>query len=489
MIEPSAQIESLLTAVALKPGAAEGMRAMMQRESDFPNPLEAKLTGIALDPYGRCFADQVLDAYWSDEPRKQNTLSSIGVEREVIIGSGFHAAVYAAVRVLSGYPKPLVLERDERAGGTFAMTTRPTFHLNSRNRGGSAGLAGDQSASLNYLPGAPIQAANLSMLEYQTNTDMAFVIRLALAQYADVVTNATVLSVSRSGTGAEIEVEGRDPLMAGRVIDARGLGDPDEDGIANGTTILTFPQFMKRMAGMWPLRGMRRVAVVGGGDSAKCAVEALLGIGPQPFMAAAALDTVDRIDWYSDALPTTCEAWQLGIRGRYQAIGRYLRPDRLGARRLTVMDRRARPIALPGTGLIDGRTYDIVVLCTGNKETPIEGLGFDAFDEFEIPDANVVATTHYNLPAFRIGPHAKLPFTRREQEDGVADITANAVSMFRTAPMTAALAATLPAPQRDWGGPCRLLRDGAHLNGAYQRGRTDSVPSSSPLIRQPGFVM
>jgi hypothetical protein len=449
MIEPSAQIESLLTAVALKPGAAEGMRAMMQRESEFQSPLEAKLTGIALDPYGRDFADQVLDAYWSDEPRQQNTLRFSNAEREVIIGSGFHAAVYAAVRVLSGYPKPLVLERNERAGGTFAMTARPTFHLNSRNRAGSGGLAGDQSASLNYLPGAPIQAANLSMLEYQTNTDMAFVIRLALAQYADVLTNAKVLSVSRVGTRAEIEVEDREPVMAGRVIDARGLGDPDDQGIANGTTILTFPQFMQRMAGMWPLRAVRRVAVVGGGDSAKCTVEALLGVGPQPLMAAAALDTVDRIDWYSDELPTTCETWQQGIRGRYQAIGRYLRPDRLGARRLTVMDRRARPVALPGAGLIDGRTYDLVVLCTGNKETSIEGLSFNAFDEYAIPDANVVATEHYNLPAFRVGPHAKLPFTRREREDGVADITANGVSMFRTAPMTASLAATLPAPQRD----------------------------------------
>src|SRR5262249_3080466 len=155
----------------------------------------------------------------------------------------FHAAVYAAIRVLCGYPRPLVLERDARAGGAFAMTTRPTFYLNSRNRAGSAGLAGDQGASLNYLPGAPIQAANVSMAEYQTNTDMAFVIRLALAQFADVVTNANVLSVSRDGAGVEIEIADRDPLPAGRVIDARGLGDPNDQDVANATTILTFGQF------------------------------------------------------------------------------------------------------------------------------------------------------------------------------------------------------------------------------------------------------
>ena len=439
--QPSASIESLLTAVAVKSAASESVRAMTQRESEFPNPLAAKLTGIALDPTARAYADEVLDAYWSDEPRQQETLRTASTGREIIIGSGFHAAVYAAVRVLSGYPKPLVLERAARAGGTFAMSARSTFYLNSRNRAGSAGLAGDQKAALNYLPGAPIQAANVGMREYQTNTDMAFVIRLALAQFADVVTNTTVLSVTRDSTGVEIEVAGRNPLPAGRVIDARGVGDPIAQDVANGTSILTFPQFMARMAGMWPLRGVRRAAVVGAGDSAKCAVESLLGIAPQPFMAAAALDSVDLIDWYAYDLPTSCDQWQQEIRGRYQAIGRYLKPDRL----LTVVSRPARPVALPGAALIDGRAYDLVVVCTGNRETDIDGLDLGSFAQYTTPDATAVAQKHYGLPAFRVGPHAQLPFTTRERDDGIADIPENAVSMFRTATKTAALAATLPA--------------------------------------------
>src|SRR2546429_2316251 len=161
-IEASAPIESLLSAVAVKQGAAEGMRAMMQRESDFPSPLAAKLTGVALDPYGRQVGDQVLDAWWSDEARQQDALSDGSLDREVIIGSGFHAAVYAATRVRSGYPKPLVLERGQRVGGTFAMTARPTFYLNSRHPPGSAGLARHQPANLNYPPPRPLQAANAS---------------------------------------------------------------------------------------------------------------------------------------------------------------------------------------------------------------------------------------------------------------------------------------------------------------------------------------
>lgn len=447
MIHPSALLESMLAAVALQQTASETMQTLQQRASEFDSPLAATLTGIALDPPARQLADQLLDDYWADPTRRQDLLSVDDAEREVIIGSGFHAAVYASVRVLSGYPKPLVLERRPRAGGAFAMTAQPTFYLNSRNRAGNAGLAGDQRASLNYLPGAPIQAANISMAEYQTNTDMALIVRLALAQYADVVTGTEVLAVSATTSGADIALPQRPTLRAGRVIDARGLGDPTDQALANGTTILTFEQFMQRMATAWPLRGVHRVAVLGGGDSAKCTVESCLGISPQPPVAAAALDSVEQIDWYATGLPDTCEQWQRDIRGRYQAIGRYLRADRSGIRRLSVLSRRARPIALPGSALIDGRTYDLAVLCTGNQERNLDGLEFAAFDEYRQPGGTaVVARKHYGLPAFRLGPHARLPFTAQEREDGVADIAANAVSMFRTATKTAALAATLGSP-------------------------------------------
>lgn len=444
VFQPAAPIESLLAAVALNPAAAEGMRTMMDRRSEFPSLLQAQLTGVALDPYGRQVAEQALDTYWSDESRTQTLLRSDTAGREVVVGSGFHAAVYAAIRVLTGHRKPLVLERGRRVGGIFAMSAQPTFQLNTRNRPGTAGLAGDQRASLNYLPGALIQAANVSMSEFQTNADMAFVIRLALAQYADVVTNAEVQSVGGDDSAVNVDLGDRGTLPAGRLIDARGLGDPADQTVADGTTVLTFGQFMHRMATRWPLRGVRCAAVIGGGDAARCAVESFLGIAPQPSMAAAALDYVERIDWYSDELPTTCDSWRQQVRGRYQAIGQYLRPDRFGVRRLNVMARRARPVALPDTALIDGRTYDLVIVCTGSRETTIGGLDFTSFDEYSTADGTVVARQHLGLPAFRVGPHARLPFTRQEQQDGIADIAANAVSMFRTAVKTAVLAATLP---------------------------------------------
>jgi hypothetical protein len=445
MFEPSAPIESILTTVAARESTSAGMRAMMQRETEFASPLAAKLTGIALDPAGRALADQMLDTYWADLPRTADIVNADATNREVIIGGGFHAAVYAAVRVRNGYPKPVVLERGERVGGVFAITARSAFHLNSRNRPGYAGLAGDQGADLNHLPGGLIQATNVSMSEYPTNADMAFVIRLALAQFADVVTRAEVMAVESSGGELEIDTADGDRLTTRRVIDARGVGDPVDWKVANGTTILTFEQFMQRMDTPWPLRGVRRAAIIGGGDSAKCCVESLLGIAPPPLLAAAALDHVARVDWYATDLPADCQAWQQQIRGRYQAVGRHLRPDRFGVRRLNIIGRRARPVALPDAALIDGRAYDLVVWCAGNRETAVDGLDFGLADQYDVDGGTTVARKLYDKPVFRVGPHARLPFTDQERQDGIADRAGNAVAMFRTASKTAALAASLPA--------------------------------------------
>ena len=99
MFKPFAQIESLLSTVSLQPAAAEDMRAMMQRGSEFPSLFAAKLTCIALDANGCDAADRFLNTYWADELRQQNALRTSGTGREVIIGSGFHAATYAAVCV------------------------------------------------------------------------------------------------------------------------------------------------------------------------------------------------------------------------------------------------------------------------------------------------------------------------------------------------------------------------------------------------------
>jgi hypothetical protein len=289
------------------------MTAVEDRASDFASPLEMQLTAIGVNPLARAFAEKIMDDHWSS--RRNETLDYLvrnpGEIREVIIGSGYHAAVYAATRVKAGFPKPFVIEASDRVGGTFAMTQNPTFFLNSRNRPGSIGIAGDRKGSLNNIPGATLQPANLSMSTYQTNADMAFAIRLALAEFAEVVPSTAVVSVDYSSDVDYYLINtAAGTFVANRIIDARGIGAPNYDSVP-ASNILNFPDFMVRMAGRWPLRGVRRAAVVGGGDSANCVVESLLGVGPQgSATTVAALDMVERIDWDAENLPTTCEGWR-----------------------------------------------------------------------------------------------------------------------------------------------------------------------------------
>lgn len=438
----SQEIARLIDNVRRNRSMASGLRVMMEREKEFPDRLAAQLTGIALDPASRAYVDQGLDNFWQFSRRLPY------YSTEVIIGSGFHAAVYAATRVQRGFPRPLVLERSSRAGGVFAFPG-PVFYLNSRNRGGGLGLAGDTGTNPNYLPGAPIQTASLSTGDFQTNADMAFVIRLALAQYADVRTRSEVSEVrSNFDDSYSLYLSNGSAINASRIIDVRGLGDPRDEDKANGSNILTFPQFMRRMAGIWPLRGVRRAAVIGNGDAARVSIEALLGIGPQPAMTPAMLDKVERVDVYG-SLPATMESWCRSERGRYNKIGRSLRPDRFGIKRLNVYPNgRPEPVSLPEMALVNGRAYDLIILATGNREIDIPGLPSYDFGNL---DTRVVKGIPVGLQGFgdnrnifRVGPHAKLPFTIQEEDAGVADIDNNRVSMFRLASKTATLAADLP---------------------------------------------
>lgn len=442
-ISPSPVIEGLLDTLT-RNGLTRGILAATARLDDFDSKLEADLTGLSLDPIARAFAEDELDRVWGDaRENRRNTLRDTETSREVIIGAGYHAAVYAASRVRAGFERPLVLDRAPRVGGVFGGTREPTFYLNSRNRPGDMGPAGDVGASLNHIPGAVIQPANVSMAEYQTNADMAWVIRLTLAQFADVIPDTTVTNVDPSD--GEITINEYGSLFTGRIIDARGLGSPTRFfGTAERSDFVdSFPEFMERMAEPWPLRGLRRVAVIGGGDSAKCAVESLMGLAPSPMMACAALDHVERVDWYALNLPTDCENWLNEVRGRYAPIGRFLRPDRFGTRRLQVINQRVVPAPLSNGVVVDGRTYDLAVACLGNVVQPFDDI-IPSLIFFEVGN-EVVA--RYEQKYYQVGPCADLPFNSRELRQGINLLSENLVAMFRTGLKTALLAATLPAGQ------------------------------------------
>lgn len=450
-MQPSPLVDEVIAGASSE--RMQGVRMIMQRADEFPSMLQAQLTGVGLDPQARNYANAMIDqAFGYNRP-------PVGTVPEIVIGSGFHAATYAATRYLAGKPVPYVFERATYAGGAFAVraadgTYPGVFTLNSRNRRGNPGLSGDNEAQLNYLPGAPIQASALSNAEYQTNADMAFVIRMTLAQYAPdrVFPGVTIQGVERDGDGFLVtyrqESDGAESVIRSqRIIDARGLGDPVS--AANGTTVLTFPQFLQRMSEPWPLRGLRNVAVLGGGDSGKCTVESLLGLGPSAFMASAELDSVNRVDWYATGVADTYDEYCQSNRGRYRAIGRYLRPDKMGNQRLTVFQTRdASPVALPGGPvLVNGRSYDLVIVATGNRVLSVPGLDFPYTANVYLGGTRIIATRndddYGDVMRYRIGPRAGITFDRDEIDAGVADIDNNRVAMFRLATRSAALAVQL----------------------------------------------
>jgi len=442
---PAPVISEVIERVRDKRRMAEGIVACAERGADFSSQLEMELTGVFMIPEARRMMSDALTASWA-RPYPGSSAALDG--REVIIGGGYAAAVYAAGRVRAGFPRPVVLERGrpDQVGGAFAMSLEPVLKLNSRSRPGMGGLP-DQDGALNYVPGGILQPDLLSSAEYHDNAEMAWLIRVTLAQFADVYAQAPVTRVGRDSSGRLYLEFPQGRSLPGRILDARGCGDPValSDGSRLGPRIMTFTQFMERMGGMFPLRGIRRLAVIGGGNSGLCAAESALGIAPRNT-SVIGLDYVRKVDLYAPELDgRTCDAFRQGQRGRYLRLAQYLEGNTSSpSARLGVIAQRATAVPLPEGVLVNERTYDMAVLCTGYALPVLRGIETFTFTDY-LRGTTVLARRAPGLRYYRIGAGADIPFSATETEAGVPAEPANKVSMFRNGPRVAALAITLPA--------------------------------------------
>lgn len=435
-----AVLRPTLTEILTDPSMSDPLRLIQERMSDFPSPETALLAGVGMDRKARAHLDAKLDDMWA-----RTALPSTA--KEVVVGAGLHAAIYCAVRVATGHPPPLVLEKNERAGGAFAMSLQPSFYLNSRNRPGPLSIPGDMEGSLNTLPGSMIQPSFLGGEEYQTNDTLAWVIRVTLGMFARVATGVDVTRIvgSRIYQG---DASTTKFLRADRIILATGLGDPRRTLQLDSPRVLSFSKFMSMMDTPFPLRGLRRVAVVGSGDGAKTAIEALTGQGPTPSFSVAGLDWVERIDWYGCQYPT-CDDWVANNRSRYKAIGRLLPgggvpPQASRVRPLPLMEENTYSEGYDSV-YINFIPYDAVIDCTGFVHINGSAYGprFDWAIENYSRGPRVVARKNINSAGFIVGPAAQLTVGSRELRV-LKNINENNTSMFRYAPRTAALAASLP---------------------------------------------
>lgn len=414
----------------------------------------AALAGIAMNPKAKAHLEARLDEMWAPKkpPKRMNA-------KEVIIGGGLHAAIYARARVMQGHPPPLVLEASERAGGSFAVSKNPSFYLNSRNRPGPLTLPLLDGA-LNVLPGSELQPAHLSNSEYQRNSDLAYVIRTLLAANAKVLTGVRVLEANavrgravfvvgrgyvREGGGLRLSLGSGGFVYAERVILATGLGRPRTLGFQpDDKRILDFAQFMAKMDEPFPLREMGRVAVIGNGDSGKTVIEALMGMGPAgEQLSMAALDRPQKIDWYGVGASLKCQDFEQNARSRYKPIGRLL-PFQGRVTQAPVKPQG--PASVFGAGFdccyVDERPYDHVIVCLGYEPLPLTGA---EMTQAATAGGRLVGKQN-EKGMYTIGPAANLDISVAELASSRAFEIApeNKTAIFRYADRTAALAASLP---------------------------------------------
>jgi hypothetical protein len=424
-----------LAQVRRDPGMGAAMRALEKR-GDL-DPLRASLAGAGMVESSREYMDEMLDDRWERTPVPATV-------DELVVGAGLHAAIYCAVRQAEGHPRPLVLEARDLAGGAMAFGRRAGFYLNSRNRPGGLSSPG-RNGALNVLPAAPVQPADLSADEFQRSVDVAYVVRMTLAMSARVRTGARVLSVEPDPDGGPYAVTWGDSrvLKARRVVWACGLGEPILRGALK---LITFPDLMARMDETFPLRGLRRVAVVGAGDSGKTAIEALTGQGPRPGWSPASVDYVEKIDWYGvTAAQRNRDGWVSCARSRYRRIGGLLPQVAGGEARVLPRGNASSLSSGYEMAFVDDRPYDLVVDCRGYRldRTALDSVGFEnvGFDVKTVGTRPVGTTDGREL--YVVGPAAALAFTTPESNDLAAN-PENATALFRYAERTAALAAALP---------------------------------------------
>jgi hypothetical protein len=287
---------------------------------------------------------------------------------EVIIGAGPHSAnLCSAFATLRPHCLPLVIESRPRTGGPFAAPYREAWRMNSRVRPATEErrtMPGGENTLNSLGPYAPVQEADLTGQSYATQDRLALAARMSLflSAYCLVETTYVERFPNNARTRARLSLPEELPhpeaakaryliclrnnrtgetgyLATNAVISAGGLGEaksafPDRASkavIANEAEraargemprYLRFNDLMACLSGKrnpFPLRGIRSVLVIGNGDSARVAVEALLGYGPTGVRSPQTLDRVREVLWIGQKARTRDE-FLACERPRYHAL-------------------------------------------------------------------------------------------------------------------------------------------------------------------------
>lgn len=373
----------------------------------------------------------------------------------LIIGGGLHAAVYACNAAVL----PVVAERS-RLGGVFAISSKPAFRLNSRNRPDDGTRLPGGDGSLNYIPGGDLQVADLSTDEYPTQDNFALAIKANLIEQAIPLPATRVRKVTLQNNGLQVVVASNGLLrylFPSQIIVATGIGDSTKLQPARiSSKVLTFERWLGSLnERSFPWKDVKRLAVIGANDSGKVVIEHALGQGPS-IVGSTNLDFVRHIDWYGQSSYYQ-EEFEDCERSRYVGIGRYMPRVRdinhfvrvfpIGVRATGISTTQQGPRIryLLGDNCRTSAPYDLVVVCTGFKSS-IDDLfkplipRYTSLTEPVFVEGELVARKYTGLSAYKVGPAADIPVDPFENLGGVPENTAAA---FRYVEKTAKFARSM----------------------------------------------
>jgi hypothetical protein len=377
--------------------------------------------------------------------RKENNMArtlpdSISVRgREVILGSGPAAAAYCATRRAAGFAPPLVFEQNLATGGMFAQLLG--FEMNSQNWAGlesirspgpSRVMSGSRIDDLNWIPNSEYQVRDVGAYEYPHSTDMRNTIAKTLAEYAEVYTGVTGIIFRRSGQ--VLRADGANLGTAKRILFAGGL-IPRND-YSGCKAVMSGYDFMVK-----PPRELhnKRIALVGGGDTAAQCAAYMLGQG----IDAPATPPYE-IHWYGgDRMPVSKNTWAQLYHARFSGLARHF-PQSLESERSVIRPYPVRGSMIPlgGTAMVNGLAYDLVIMATGFRAAPcmVSAEFIVRVGGMSVAKSNEGDTIDGLPTVYKIGTAAGLT-------EGLVPIQsrfpAAQLAMYQQLPRVAALAASL----------------------------------------------
>ncbi len=395
----------------------------------------------------------------SDALKKELSESGLGAEIAydvVIIGTGAHGQASASrIRELFPDLKILMIDENERIGGQFrSYGDNPAFYMNSRVRRANRNLPNLPRTPGNINPlgdSAPLELSDFVTGTYADNTEIGDALAVnAFLSADDVMVSARFVDTVEDITGNQT-VQIRDTktgelirVRATKVMRARGISQTS--AIARGAAMRA--DWYEDTAGVFSHFGNKdnipshsplekydgkTVYVIGGGDSALCALEALLGkLPPQTYgMYGPGRFTPKKIVWVGAEGATAGEV-QTCLRSRYvngivQAMpksksdaGAIIKP--IVGKVESLDDLNGRPIVRLANGeVMDGA--DIVIDCTN----------------MPVRDDQSKATIRYGSGGFTrmnsftdVGPGSARPYLPSSTREAIRSlgISANAVALW-----------------------------------------------------------